>query len=142
MDSRSDIDADHSGSTDHFNVLCTMKAKNPTMTHFPCFPYPKMTFGPIFWEFLHKVAFTHRYMMTEETVIEVCSILDGVMRLFPCLMCRESYAKLLKSRLPLEEYVCKGGGGCLEVDCTDVDCNKQPNYKLFYWTCTFTTYAT
>lgn len=120
FDSQGHISSD---AMDHFRLLCKFQKLKPAIDSYPCLPYPNLSYGPIFWDLLHRVAMLSRFNLIEEKVEEVLSLMDNVMNLFPCKLCRESYANYKVTREPTSSFIAREVYGVL-----------LPNYSLFEWT--------
>ncbi len=110
---------------DHYKCLCRIRKSNPNSSSLACIPYPNNNYGPIFWEFLHRVAFSNRYTLLEEKMKDTMKLMDNIMTLFPCHICSDAYKEYLTCRKAPAEYLAREANRTLIL-----------NYGLFEWTWT------
>lgn len=85
--------------------------------------YPNDLHGPIFWHMIHSIAFSSRFVILPSVMAEALQLIDSVMKLFPCIMCRSAYLAYLPGKGSAESYVASPNSLTI-----------IRNYKLFRWT--------
>lgn len=105
--------------------LCLERVRNcnPQIEALRCTPYPKQSYGPVFWTMLHKMAILGRFTILTSEMDKLLQLMDSIMEQFPCKLCLKSYSEYVHTRRSASHYVASTKGATI-----------LSNMALFRWT--------
>ncbi len=100
-------------AVDRYNYMCRVRDCNRGSAWLRSTHFANHCYGPMFWDIIHRVALSGRFLLLEESMREVTSMIDSFMDLFPCHVCRAAYTRYVETRGPESDHLCTFSSGQL-----------------------------